>query len=71
MSYAVKHKGPTYHWVRELFAKMGFPEMDGVENIVHKENEERIRRLEKKKSEKVKKQRVNFKQKCQQEQKRR
>ena len=71
MTYLVKHKGPTYHWQRELFALMGLPEMDGMDNIVRKENEERTWRLERKKTEKGKRQRVSFKQKHQQEQKKR
>ena len=71
MTYLVKRKGPTYHWARELFALMGLPEMDGMEEIVRRENEERTRKLERKKTEKVKKQRVTFKQKRQQEQKKR
>ena len=71
MTYLIKHRGPTYHWARELFAQMGLPEVEGMDNIVEKENAERTKRLQKKKTDKVKKQRVNFKQKRQQEQKKR
>lgn len=69
MTYLVKRKGPTYHWVRDLFLRMGPPEVDGVDDIMRRENEERMKRLERQKTERVKMQRVTFKQKRQQEQK--
>ncbi len=71
MSFLVKRKGPTYHWARELFARMCLPEVDGLDDILARENAERTRRLERHKANKVKKQRVTFKQKRQQEQKKR
>ena len=71
MTYLVKRKGPTYHWVRDLFWRMGLLEVDGVDDIMRKENEERMKRLERQQTERVKKQRVTFKQKHQQEQKKR
>ena len=40
MSYLVKRQGATYYWTRELFAKMGLPEMDGVDDTVKRENGE-------------------------------
>lgn len=49
MSYPVKRKEATYHFPRELFAKIGLPKMDGVDEIVKRENEEWLKRLEKKK----------------------
>lgn len=71
MTYLVKCKGPTYPWVRDLFLRMGLLEVDGVDDIIRRENEERMKRLERQKTERVKKQRVTFKQKRQQEQKKR
>ena len=46
MTFLVKRKGSSYHWARDLFAKMGLPEVDGLYDIVTKENVERMRRLE-------------------------
>ena len=71
MTYLVERKGPTYHLVRDLFLRIGLPEVDGVDDIMRRENEERMKRLERQKTERVKKQRVTFKQKCQEEQKKR
>ena len=71
MTFLVKRKGSSYHWARDLFAKMGLPEVDGLDDIVTKENVERMRRLERQKTDKAKKQRVTFKQKRQQEQQKR
>ena len=62
MTFLVKRKGSSYHWVRDLFAKMGLPEVDGLDDIVTKENVERMRRLERQKTDKAKKQLVTFKQ---------
>ena len=67
MTFLVKRKGSSYHWARDLFAKMGLPEVDGLYDIVTKENVERMRRLERQKTDKAKKQQVTFKQKRQQE----
>ena len=71
MTFLVKRKGSSYHWARDLFAKMGLPEVDGLYDIVTKENVERMRRLERQKTDKAKKQRVTFKQKRQQERQKR
>ena len=71
MTYLVKRKGPTYHWVRDLFLRMGLPEVDGVDDIMRRENDERMKRLERQKTERVKKQRVTFKKKRQEEQRKR
>ena len=38
MTFLVKRKGSSYHWARDLFAKMGLPEVDGLYEIVTKEN---------------------------------
>ena len=71
MTFLVKRKGSSYHWARDLFAKMGLPEVDSLYDIVTKENVERMRRLERQKMDKAKKQRVTFKQKRQQERQKR
>lgn len=71
MTYLVKCQGPTYHWVRDLFLRMGLPEVDGVDEIMRRENDERMKRLETQKTERVKKRRVTFKQKRQEEQRKR
>ena len=46
MTFLGKCKGSSYHWARDLFAKMGLPEVEGLDDIVTKENVERMRRLE-------------------------
>ena len=47
------------------------PTVDGIEAVTAKENEERMRRLENQKTDRAKQKRVAFKQKRQQEQKKR
>ena len=42
MTYLIKRKGSTYHWVLELFGWMGLPQIDGIEEIISKENSERM-----------------------------
>ena len=49
MTFLGKCKGSSYHWARDLFAKMGLPEVEGLDDIVTKENVERMRRLERQK----------------------
>ena len=71
MTFLVEQKGPSYHWARDLFSKMGLPEVDGLEEIIVRENQERMKRLQRKKTDHVKKQRVTFKQRRQEEQKKR
>ena len=60
MTYLMKRKGTTYHWVLELFGKMGLPTVDGIEAVIGKENEERMRRLENQKTDRAKQKRVAF-----------
>ena len=45
MTYLIKCKGSTYHWVLELFGRMGLPQIHGIEEIISKENSERMKRL--------------------------
>ena len=71
MTFLIQRKGPSYHWVRDLFRQIGLPEVDGLDKILEDENLERMRRLDKKKTEKVKRQRITHKQLRQQEQKKR
>ena len=69
MTYLIKRKGSTYHWVLELFGRMGLPQIDGIEEIISKENSERMKRLNYHKTDHAKKKRVAFKQRLQREQK--
>ena len=55
----------------EISLQRWVPEVDGLEDIVSKENVERMRRLERQKTDRAKKQRVTFKQKRQHEQQKR
>ena len=54
MRFLVKSKGSSYIWARDLFAKMGLPEVHGLDDIVTKENVERMRSLERQKTDKAK-----------------
>ena len=45
MTYLIKCKGSTYQWVLELFGRMGLPQIHGIEEIISKENSERMKRL--------------------------
>ena len=69
MTYLIKRKGSTYHWVLELFGQMGLPQIDGIEEIISKENSERMKRLNYHKTDHTKRKWVAFKQRHQQEQK--
>ena len=71
MTYLIKRKGSTYHWVLELFGRMGLPQLDGIEEIISKENLGRKKRLNYHKTDNAKSKRVAFKQRRQQEQKKR
>ena len=71
MTYLVKRRGAIYHWTRELFGKMGLPELDNMEVIISRENMERMKRLERYQKEETKKKRVMIKQRRRQEQRER
>ena len=63
MTYLIKCKRTTYHWVLKLFGKMGLRTVDSIEAVIARENEERMRRLENQKTDRAKQERVAFKQK--------
>lgn len=63
MTFLVQQQGYAYHWARDLFARMGLPEVDGLDQIITQENNDRMKRLQRKQTERVKKQRITFKQK--------
>ena len=46
MTFLVEQKRPSYHWAKDLFSKMGLPEVDGLEETIIRENQERMRRLQ-------------------------
>ena len=71
VTYLIKLKGSTYHWVLELFGRMGLLQIDGIEEIISKENLESMKRVNYHKTDHAKKKRVAFKQRRQREQKKR
>ncbi len=46
MPYLVKKHGANYHWIKELFAIMELPLFDGMEGILLKQNEKRLKQME-------------------------
>lgn len=61
MTYMYKTIGPQYHWMRPLLAQMGLPIPDGIEDVWEGENRQRMTALEKKRTEKAKRDRVRRK----------
>ena len=53
MTFLGKCKGSSHHWARDPFAKMDLPEVDGLDDIVTKENVERMSRFERQKMDKA------------------
>lgn len=71
MTFMYNYTGVDYHWMRDLLSKMGLPVPDGIEDIWRGENERRMARLKKQKSETAKTARAKRKQKRLQESKER
>lgn len=69
MSFMYKEEGAGYHWMRELLLSLGLPIPDGIEEVWQRENDKRMKGLEKKKSDKAKNARAKLKQKRHQESK--
>lgn len=61
MTWCYKRKGPQYHWVIELYSRMGLPILDGIREMCEADNENRMKRLERKKTEAGKRKRVQHK----------
>ena len=61
MTYMYKKRGPQYHWVVELFRHLKLPVYDGVHRALEDFNNLRMKKLEREKTEKVKKRRIALK----------
>ncbi len=62
MSYLLEKHGPNYHWIKELFASMQLPLFDGMEEILLKQNEQRLKDMAYRSSDKFKSKRTLLKQ---------
>jgi len=38
MTWCYKYRGPTYHWITDLFTRLGLPILDGVQQMVNNVN---------------------------------
>ena len=61
MTYMYKKRGPQYHWVVELFRLLKLPVYDGVETALEKFNKLRNEDLDRKKTDRYKKRRIQLK----------
>ena len=61
MTYARKEKGPTYHWITDLFERLKLPVYSGVQEALEKFGKLRAKALERKKTEKYKRMRIQRK----------
>lgn len=71
MSFMYREVGAGYHWMHELLLSLGLPIPDGIEEIWYKENERRMKALQRKQSDQAKTARAHLKQKRCQERKKR
>ena len=60
MTYMYQKRGAQYHWVTELFRLMMLPVFDGVEAALQTFNDQRMAELERKKSSKFKRRRIQL-----------
>ena len=42
MSWMLKKKGPSYHWLLDLFKRLNLPVLDRVQEALHKSNERHL-----------------------------
>ncbi len=62
MSYLITKHGVNYHWIKELFASMQLPLFEGMEEILLKQNEQRVKDSEYRSSDQAKTKRTLLKQ---------
>lgn len=58
MTWLHKVKGPQYHWIVDLYSRLGLPVLSGIREMCQHDNEERMRRLERYRTETGKRKRV-------------
>ncbi|XP_068705034.1 uncharacterized protein [Montipora foliosa] len=61
MTWLFKEKGAQYHWIIELYSRMGLPVLSGIQEICQHDNRERMKLLEYYKTDAGKKKRVKRK----------
>ena len=61
MSWMLKKKGPSYHWLLDLFKHLNLPVLDGVQEALHKSNESQMTALRNAQTEKAKQYRLKHK----------
>ena len=61
MTYMYSKHGPSYHWVPELFRRLGLPVFEGLQEQLEALNKQRIAELDLAKTEAVKKRRIQLK----------
>ncbi|XP_073237700.1 uncharacterized protein [Porites lutea] len=61
MTWCYEKKGPEYHWIEDLSSTLGLPLLDGIQEMCKNDNEDRMKRLERKRTEEGKKKRVQSK----------
>lgn len=61
MTYERQQKGPTYHWITELYRKLKLPVYDGVKEALERFGQVRQKQLEKKQQKEAKRKRIHQK----------
>ena len=61
MTYMYSKRGPSYHWVPELFRHLGLPVFEGLQEELEAENRKRKVKLDLAKTEIAKRHRVELK----------
>lgn len=61
MTWCFKHRGPDYHWIVDLYDRMNLPVLPEVVRAFQKASKERMKELEKKKTDQAKQKRVSHK----------
>ena len=60
MTYMYNKHGPSYHWVPELFRRLGLPVFEGLQEQLEALNRERKAQLDRAKTERVKRRRIQL-----------
>lgn len=61
LTYMHNKEGTSYHWIPELYHRMNLPLFDGVQEALERHNKRRKRALDRLKTEKAKRRRVQLK----------
>ena len=61
MTYMYSKRGPQYHWILDLYKRLGLPVFEHMQEYLQRENESRMQALLKQKTEEAKKKRIAYK----------